>query len=210
MASVWSLSAEMAFEGQDTVHVGKVSDEGGERFTAGTQLDFENATALPELNEFLKSIGYGTLSPPSTPSNLNDYSFRFHSIATGSVFVLGGSKTLGADTVTNDLTNTLAELNSDSGFVNFITITSTVGTIIVDASTDISFSFTIGNAFISDASGTLPFANLSASDQIKVVGSNSNDLTYTVSAVQLDGARIQVNVIGATESAGAAVTIIKL
>ena len=59
MASVWSLSAELAYDNLPLVHVGVVSDAGGQRFTAGTQADLDVATSLPELNAFLTSIGYG-------------------------------------------------------------------------------------------------------------------------------------------------------
>ena len=207
--SVWSLSAELGFEGLDLVQVGVVSDDGGKRFTAGTQQDFEDASALPELNDFLKTIGYGSLSPAATPSNLNDYTFRFHAVATGSILVLGGNKALASQTVTDNLTDVLAELNLDSEFTTFMNIISTPGTIIVDASTAISFSFLIGDQKISSAVGT-PFSGLVASDKIEVIGSVSNDKTFTVSGVELGGARIRVTPNIVVESAGAEITIVKL
>ena len=209
MASVWSLSIEQAFEGLDLVSIGIVSDDGGQRFVAGTQQDFENATALPELNAFLRSIGFGSLSPEATPSNLNDFTFRFHAVATGSILVLGGSKALGSQVESNDLTSVLAELNSDVGFTNFMNVISTPGTILLDKSKEVSFSFLIGDQKIAVASGT-PFADLVATDQVEIVGSADNDGTFTVLGVELSGARIRVTETIVVESAGAEITIIKL
>ena len=124
MAAVWSLSVELAFTNNSKVSVGKISDAGGERFLAGTQADLDIATRLPELNDFLLSIGYGSLTPGNPPTNLKNYSFRFHAVATGSILVLGGNKELGSEVVTNDLAATLAELNADPGFVDFMTLIS--------------------------------------------------------------------------------------
>lgn len=207
--SVWSLTAGIAFDGPDSVtDVAVVSDTGGQRFVIGDQSDFENLTAQSEFNDFLTTIGYGAVSPITAPSNINGFNFRFQAVATGSILVLGGDQESGSETITNDLTAVLAELNLDSGFTNFMNIVSTPGEVIVDASTDIAFADIIGNSTISSASGT-PFADLVASDQFEVIGSESNDGTFTISAVELSGARVVVGSV-VTEIAGAEITIIKL
>ena len=205
MASVWALSAELAYDNLPLVHVGVVSDAGGQRFTAGEQSDLDVATSLPELNAFLTSIGYGAGSPAAAPSNLNDYTFRFHAVATGSILVLGGNKEHAGTTISNDLDATLAELNSDPGFVGFMQETSGA---LVTNNTGISFSQVIGENFISAASGA-PFSTLVPSDQIVVSGSGSNDTTYTVQQVLLSGSQVRVTPSVTPESAGASVTITK-
>ncbi len=209
MSLVWSLTVELAYEGIPVVHVGVVSDSGGQRFTAGTQEDLENATALPELNQFLQSIGYGSSSPVNPPANLNDYAFRFQSVAAGSVLVLGGNKANGAQVLTNDQTAAMVQLNADSGFTKFMDTISTPGDILVNESTNISFTQTIGTNKIASAVGT-PFSGLSASDQVTVIGGVNDNKTFTVSGVELDGARISVSQQVTVAAAGPKVTIIAL
>ena len=209
--SVWSLSVEQAFEGIPQVSLGIVSDGGGQRFLVGTQEDFEDLTALSEFNDFLTTIGFGAgaLTPADRPSDLNDYTFRFQAIATGSILVLGGDKELASEVITNDLVGVLAELNLDDGFTKFMNTISVPGTILVLDSTDISFAQIIGNDTIASASGT-PFADLIAGDQIEILGSESNDGTFTISSVELSGARVIVSQTVTTEIAGAEITIFKL
>lgn len=209
MAAVWSLSVELAFTDNSKISVGKISDAGGERFLAGTQANLDLATRLPELNAFLTSIGYGNASPGNPPTNVKSYSFRFHSVATGSILVLGGNKELASTVVTNDLDATLAELNKDPGFVKFMSLVSCPGEVLTEDDTGISFESVIGTKRIAAASGT-PFAGLIATDQIKIIGSASNDRIFTVSSVELAGARIVTSEFPTAELAGASITIVKL
>ena len=73
----------------------------------------------------------------------------------------------------------------------------------------IAFGFFIGNNAITSGSGT-EFSVLSPGDKVRVTGSASNDGDFTVSSVDLGGARIIVSESIISESAGESITIIKL
>lgn len=124
MAIVWSLQLRLAFtDGSHKEVTALKAPLIGFQFFGGTAEDFEIATQLPELNAFLKVIGYGDPSdPPGPPANIADFSFRFMAITTnGEINVLGGTDELADEVITNNLLGVLDDLNADDDFASFMT-----------------------------------------------------------------------------------------
>ena len=208
MALTWSLVLNIARTDESTDGFTAIQDSGGFRVDNGTEEDFASITTLPELNDFLTVIGYGTPTPGVIDPTVADFSFRFGATTTTgeTISVLGGSKELGTEVITDDLDAALAELNGDSDFVGFLLgATPTV----VSSNTGISFATIIGDDSITSSTGT-EFLGLVGGNTLRVTGSNSNDADFTVSSVALGGARVIVVESVTTEAAGAAITIVKL
>ena len=80
---------------------------------------------------------------------------------------------------------------------------------LVKNNTGVSFGMFIGSDTIVSATGT-EFADLVAGDTVRVTGSDDNDGDFTVSSVDLAGARILVSESATVEAAGASITIIRV
>ena len=122
---VWSLTARVAYKDGATREVAVLKDFGPSRIVNNE--DYQALTDIvnaPSFTRFLATLGYiaGVGGMVTVPTTIKDYEFRFMAIVTSgqSTHVAGSNKDLSPVIQSDDLSTTLALLESDNDFVSLM------------------------------------------------------------------------------------------